>query len=250
VNTPRTVIITGGSKGIGQDIARAFHRNGDDVIVASRSDNGFAAEFSERMRFVACDVRRPDDLHALVGAAAKSGRIDVFINNAGYSEWQPLEKIDEEFWDNMVATNLKGCLFGCQAAASAMPSGGVIINVSSIASKRGTPNNTVYCATKFGMNGITQALAKELGPRGIRVNGVCPVLIATDGLMEGLRRPEAPPAGGSVEDWLANFAATQTALRRLPLGTEVADLCVYLASPAASAVTGQNINVDCGVLPQ
>ncbi|BDB43013.1 SDR family NAD(P)-dependent oxidoreductase [Mycobacterium kiyosense] len=150
----------------------------------------------------------------------------------------------------MIATNLKGCLFGCQAAAGAMPSGGVIINVSSIASKRGTPNNTVYCASKFGMNGITQALAKELGPKGIRVNGVCPVLVATDGLMEGLRRPEAPPGGDSVEDWLANFAATQSALRRLPTGGEVADLCLYLASPAASAITGQNINVDCGVLPQ
>ncbi len=131
-----------------------------------------------------------------------------------------------------------------------MPSGGVIINVSSLASKRGTPNNAVYCASKFGLNGITQALAKELGPRGIRVNGVCPVLIATDGLMEALRRPEAPPAGGSVENWLADFAATQSALGRLPTGGEVADLCVFLASSAASAITGQNINVDCGVLPQ
>jgi 3-oxoacyl-[acyl-carrier protein] reductase/meso-butanediol dehydrogenase/(S,S)-butanediol dehydrogenase/diacetyl reductase len=250
VTAPRTVIVTGGSKGIGQDIARAFHRNGDDVIVASRTDNGFAGEFSERMRFVACDVRRPEDLHSLVRAAAKSGRIDVFINNAGYSEWQPLEEIDEAFWDNMISTNLKGCFFGCQAAATAMRSGGVIINISSLASKRGTPNNTVYCASKFGLNGITQALAKELGPRGIRVNGVCPVLIATDGLMEVLRRPEAPPAGGSVEDWLASFAATQSALRRLPTGAEVADVCLFLASPTASAITGQNINVDCGVLPQ
>ncbi len=250
MNTPRTVVITGGNKGIGQDIARAFHRNGDDVIVASRSDNGFAGEFSERMRFIACDVRHPDDLHALVHAATKSDPIDVFINNAGYSEWRPLEKVDEAFWDNLMATNLKGCFFGCQAAAAAMVLGGAIINISSIASKRGTPNNAVYCASKFGMNGITQALAKELGPKGIRVNGICPVLIATDGLMEALRRPEAPPAGGSVEDWLANFAATQSALHRLPTGAEVAEFCLFLASPAASAVTGQNINVDCGVLPQ
>ncbi|HET6247462.1 MAG TPA: SDR family oxidoreductase [Tepidisphaeraceae bacterium] len=250
MTTPRTVVITGGSKGMGRDIARAFHRNGDDVIVASRSDNGFAREFPERMHFAACDVRRPEDLHTLVRDSAQSGRIDVFINNSGYSEWQPLERIDEAFWDNMIATNLKGSFFGCQAAAAAMPSGGVIINVSSLASKRGTPNNAVYCASKFGLNGITQALAKELGPRGIRVNGVCPVLIATDGLMEALRRPEAPPAGGSVENWLANFAATQSALGRLPTGAEVADLCLFLASPAASAITGQNINVDCGVLPQ
>ena len=75
MTTPRTVIITGGSKGMGRDIARAFHRSGDDVIVASRSDNGFAREFPERMHFVACDVRRPDDLHTLVRDAAKSGCI-------------------------------------------------------------------------------------------------------------------------------------------------------------------------------
>ena len=247
----RTIVITGGTKGIGQDIARAFHANGDEVIVASRSDTKFADEFSERMRFIACDVRRPGDLQKLASAAIKAtGRLDVFINNAGYSGWKPVDQVDEKFWDDMIATNLKGCFFGCQAAAAVMKPGGAIINISSLASKRGTPNNAVYCASKFGVNGITQALAKELGPRGIRVNGVCPVLIATDGLMEALRQPEAPPAGGSIESWLDNFARTQSALRRLPTGSEVADLCLYLASPAAAAITGQNINIDCGVLPQ
>nr|WP_204807621.1 SDR family oxidoreductase [Mycobacterium riyadhense] len=86
------------------DIARAFHRNRDDVIVASRNDNGLIAEFSERVRFVACDVRGPDDLRAMRSAA---GGVDVFINNAGYSECQPREKVDEAFWDNIMATNLK-----------------------------------------------------------------------------------------------------------------------------------------------
>lgn len=246
----RTVIVTGGTKGIGQSIARAFHEAGDTVFVAARSDNGFAAGFSERMRFVACDVRRPEELDALVETAvAATGRLDVFVNNAGYSRWAPLEEIDEEMWDDMLATNLKGAFFGCRAAARRLGPGGSIINMSSLASKRGTPSNTVYCATKFGMNGVTQSLAKELGPRGIRVNGVCPVLVATEGLVDALKHPKSP-AAGDPETFLSNFASSQSALRRLPTGEEVAAMCVFLASPQASAITGQNINVDCGVLPQ
>lgn len=247
----RTVIITGGGKGIGSDIARAFHRSGDHVVVASRKDNGFCGQFSERMEFVACDVRHPKELHSLVdGVVARTGRLDVFINNAGYSRWSPVEDVDEAMWDDVVGTNLKGAFFGCQAASKYLSSGGSIINISSLASKRGTPNNTVYCASKFGMNALTQSLAKELGPRGIRVNGICPVLIATDGLLAALHDPTGPAAGGDVQAFLDNFAATQSALRRLPTGDEVANACLFLASSKASAITGQNINVDCGVLPQ
>ncbi len=112
----------------------------------------------------------------------------------------------------------EGLLFGCQTAAAAMPSGGLIINVSKIASRRGTPTNAVYCESKFGMNGHHASVGrKNLGPKGIRVNGVCPVLVSTDGLLDACADPK-PPAGGNVEDWLATFAATQSALRRLPTG--------------------------------
>jgi 3-oxoacyl-[acyl-carrier protein] reductase/meso-butanediol dehydrogenase/(S,S)-butanediol dehydrogenase/diacetyl reductase len=246
----RTAVVTGGGGGIGADIARAFYAEGCQVVIASRSDSGLANELGERARFVGCDVRRVADLHATAAAAvAWTGRLDIFVNNAGFSRWRPLDTIDEALWDDMVDTNLKGALFGCQAAARRMGNGGVILNVSSIASKRGTANNSVYCATKFGMNGVTQALAKELGGRGIRVNGVCPVLVSTPGLLEALAEPDAPGAAG-VEAFLEGFAMSQTALRRLPTGSEVAAACVFLASDAASAITGQSMNVDCGVLPQ
>jgi len=100
------------------------------------------------------------------------------------------------------------------------------------------------------VNGLTQALAKELGPRGIRVNAVGPVYVETDGLLEALRDPRSPAQGKDVAGYLKEFADTQSALRRLPTGEQVAATCVFLASQAAAAVTAQCINVDCGVLPQ
>jgi len=99
------------------------------------------------------------------------------------------------------------------------------------------------------MNGLTQSLAKELGARGIRVNGVCPVLIPTDGLLEALKSSYAP-GGGDSSTFITKFTIDNAALKRLPAGAEVASLCLYLASDASSAITGQNINVDCGVFPQ
>ena len=96
----------------------------------------------------------------------------------------------------------------------------------------------------------TQALAKELGPKGIRVNAVCPVYVETPGLLEALQNSAAPPKGQNSEKYLEEFTAANTALQRLPKGGEIADLCFYLASPLASAISGQCINVDCGVLPQ
>lgn len=247
----RTVVITGGGRGIGADIASVFHAAGDAVVIGSRTDSGLAGRLGERAWFHPTDVRRPDDLAALTAAAvARTGRLDVLINNAGYSGWRALETIDESFWDDMIATNLKGVIFGCQAAAAHLTAGGCIVNVSSLAGKRGSLNNSVYCASKFGVNGITQALAKELGPRGVRVNAVCPVLVPTDGLLEALEAPQAPPGSGGVPAFLEAFAASQSALHRLPTGPEVGAACLFLASPAASAITGQCINVDCGVLPQ
>ena len=247
----RTVFITGGGRGLGADIARAFHAAGDRVVMASRSDSGLADELGDRARFLTCDVRRPDSLRdAMQQAHAWAGALDVLVNNAGASAWRPLGEIDEPFWDDMLATNLKAVVFGCQAAVPLLPSRGVIVNVSSLAGKRGSANNAVYCAAKFGVNGLTQALAKELGPRGIRVNAVCPVYVQTEGLMDALQDPVSPAQGRDVEQYLREFAMAQSALGRLPTGDQVGAACVFLASPAAAAITGQCINIDCGVLPQ
>jgi NAD(P)-dependent dehydrogenase (short-subunit alcohol dehydrogenase family) len=249
--TEPTIIITGGSRGIGAAISQAFYTAGYKVVMAGRTDTGLAAALGQRARFVMTDVRHPQELRALVGQALEwTGRLDVLVNNAGVSAWRTLAEIDEAFWQDMVDTNLKSLLFACQAAASHLPRGGSIINISSLAGKRGSANNSVYCATKFGVNGITQSLAKELGPIGIRVNAVCPVYVSTVGLEDALSEKQSPTGGQDTAAYLAAFAATQSALGVLPTAAQVAETCVFLASSAAAAITGQCLNVDCGVMPQ
>jgi NAD(P)-dependent dehydrogenase (short-subunit alcohol dehydrogenase family) len=246
-NIKKTAIITGGNRGIGLEIAMRFARENYTVFVGSRTDLEMSIL---NIHHIPMDVRRSTSHQMIVNhAILKTGRLDVYINNAGFSEWRPLSQIDEDFLEDIMSTNLKSAFWGAKAAATVLAAKGSIINVSSIAGKRGTANNSAYVATKFGMNGITQALAKELGSKGIRVNGVCPVLIPTPGLMTALESPYSP-AGENPIQWMQDFARTQSALQRLPTGREVADMCYFLASDAATAITGQNINVDCGVLPQ
>lgn len=247
----RTVIITGGSKGIGAAISRRFYENGDYLIIGARTDNGIVKELGERAHFKKSDVKNKEDHKGLVKKALDlTGRLDVYINCAGLSGWCPIEEVDEGFLNNMIDTNLKGVFWGMQAAAADMGEGASIINISSLAGKRGSANNSVYCATKFGVNGITQALAKELGPRGIRVNAVCPVYVKTEGVLEALRLKSSPAKGGDIEEYLKRFTTESSALGRLPTAGQVADLCFFLSLPAAGAITGQCINIDCGVLPQ
>jgi 3-oxoacyl-[acyl-carrier protein] reductase/meso-butanediol dehydrogenase/(S,S)-butanediol dehydrogenase/diacetyl reductase len=181
-------------------------------------------------------------------AMESTGRLDLYVNNAGFSEWRALERIDEPFLQNIFATNTFGYFYGCKAAAASMTSGACIINVSSIAGKRGSANNSAYSASKFAITGLTQSLAKELGSRGIRVNAICPVLISTPGLMEALENSDSP-AGSNPHAFFETFIQSQSALQSLPDADDVANLCLFLASEQAKAITGQSFNVDCGVLP-
>ena len=245
----QSVIVTGGNRGIGRSLTEGFLAAGYSVVVGARQDLGIEALAPGRVKFVRMDVRNEEDHVALTDAAATLGPLKAFVNNAGFSAWSPIGDITDDFFDTMMNTNLKGAFWGCKAAAAVLGKGGSIINISSMAAKRGSANNSVYCATKFGMNGLTQRLAKELGPKGIRVNAICPVLVRTEGLIEALGREDSP-AKGDPETFLENFKNSQAALDHLPTGEEVANYAVWLASDAASAMTGQCVNVDCGVFPQ
>ena len=244
------VAVTGGTRGIGQAVVELCRKRGHSIAVCSRTpeDPGLS---SEVLHFRG-DVRRREQMARFVQAVMdRYGRLDAFVNCAGVSRWRSLERIDEAFSSELIETNVLGTLWGCAAAASVMKQGGAIVNLSSLAGKRGSANNSAYCAAKFAVNGITQSLAKELGTRGIRVNAVCPVYVRTEQILKALSEPHSPAQGqGGVERYLEQFAATQTALGRLPTAEEVAEVALFLAGPAASAITGQCINVDCGTLPQ
>ncbi len=249
MNAQRVVLVTGGTRGIGRAIVELFLDRGYRVAVCSRSARD--ASLPQEILHVQLDVRSKEQQRRFLDdVLGRWGRLDSFVNCAGMSRWRSLEAIDEAFVREVLDTNILGTLWGCAVAAEGLSEGGSIVNVSSLAGKRGSANNSVYCATKFAINGITQALAKELGPRGIRVNAVCPVYVETDHIRGSLAEPDAPAAGQPVDSYLASFAATQTALGRLPAVHEVAEAVYFLASSAASAITGQCLNIDCGTLPQ
>jgi len=246
----KTVIITGGNKGIGLDITRVFSDANYEVFVGARENTKPLEELGENVHFVKTDVRLESDHQNLVKAAlGKTGRLDTYVNNAGFSAWRSIENIDDDFLSNILDTNLKGVFWGCKSALAVMDSGANIVNISSIAGKRGSSNNSAYCSSKFGVNAITQSLSKEVGKKNIRVNAVCPVIVPPEGLIEALDQPESP-AFGNVEGFIDNFRKTQAALPKLPKGEEIGRVCLFLASDNASAITGQCINVDCGVFPQ
>ena len=194
-----TVIITGGSKGIGWELVQTYARNGYKVISGARSiREEIPEDISENIKQVVVNVKRREDHVNLVKIALDwTNNLDCYINNAGFSEWRSIASVNEDFIKDMFETNLYGYFWGAQAAATALKPGGSILNMSSLAAKRGTPNNSVYSATKFGVTGLTQSLCKELGPKGIRVNAVCPVLVETPGLVDALKQNDSPVNGDS-----------------------------------------------------
>ncbi len=247
----KTVVITGGNRGIGFYITKTFLNAGYSVVVGARKIGELENLNSDKLKFCSVDVRHEKSHELLFEETLRiNGKINAWINNAGLSAWRPIDKIDTEFFDLIVETNLKSAFWGCKVASKAMAgSGGSIINISSIAGKRGSANNSVYSASKFAMNGLTQSLAKELGPKGIRVNAICPVLIKTDGLLNALNMKYSP-GFGNPEQFLRNFRETYSALGYLPTGEDVAQFALYLSSEKNNAITGQCINLDCGVFPQ
>lgn len=243
------LVITGGSKGIGWSISKKFLEMGWRVSSGSRSH--VQSELNEYVNFShrQTDVRESKSISDLLNSSAEQyGKIDCFINNSGYSEWRALGEITEEFLLDIFRTNLMGYFWGCQAAAKVLTRGDSIINISSLAARRGTANNSAYVASKFGVTGLTQSLAKELGPAGIRVNAICPVMIETDGLKTALQK-KSSPAKGDFKTFLENFALEQTALGFLPSGEDIANACYFLSSSQARAITGQSISIDSGVFP-
>jgi NAD(P)-dependent dehydrogenase (short-subunit alcohol dehydrogenase family) len=239
----KRAVVTGGSRGIGRAIALALARAGADVAITSR--NAADAEpaaaqivaLGRKAISLALDVRNGASIRACFDRVGREwGRIDILVNNAGTNIPTDLVSLEEDGWDTVVDTNLKGVAFVTQAALPVLRDGGRVINVASIYGVLGRVERVAYSAAKGGVVTLTKSLALELAPRGITVNAVGPSLIETDLTRERMRKD---PGFRAVE-------VARTPLGRLGSVEDVAAAVVYFASTEAGFVTGQLLLVDGG----
>lgn len=238
----KVAIITGGSRGIGYATAKTFLKEGAKVIItASREQTAKEAEEKLRALYPEGSVEGiyPDlscfdcVRGAFAEIAEKYGRIDIVVNNAGMSDSTPFSDYTEETFEKVMELNVNGIFNSCKGAAEQMvkQGSGVILNTSSMVSIYGQPSGVAYPTSKFAVNGMTISLARELGPRGIRVNAVAPGITETD-MMRAVPKE-------IIEPMIA-----QIPLRRLGQPEDIANAFVFLASEEASYITGVVLSVD------
>lgn len=240
-------LVTGSGRGIGRACARAFAADGYDVCLNCSSDSSFertsaaakeiANEYGVRTLAVVANVADTEAAKALVDdVVAELGRIDVLVNNAGITRDGLIARMGEDDFDAVIDVNLKGTFNCCKAASKYMMKqrSGVIVNMSSIVGITGNAGQANYAASKAGVIGLTKSLAKELARRNIRVNAVAPGFIATD-------------MTDALNDQQKEAITSQIGLGRLGEADDVAALVAFLASSAASYITGQVISIDGGL---
>ena len=238
----KIAIVTGGSRGIGFATVKKFLQEGATVILcASRQETAEKAIAELKEACPVCNVEgiwpNLNDLEevrqAFQQVADKYGRIDILVNNAGVSDSTPFEEYTEQTFEKVMNLNVKG-IFTCTKAASEQmvkQGGGVILNTSSMVSLYGQPAGMAYPTSKFAVNGLTLSLARELGPKGIRVNAVAPGITETDMMR-------------AVPKEIIENMQKQVPLRRLGKPEDIANAFAFLASDEASYITGVVLSVD------
>ena len=243
--TGKVAVVTGASKGIGAAIAKALAAEGASVVVNYASskagaDAVVAAITAADGRAVAVggDVSKAADAKGIVNAAIETfGRLDILVNNSGVYEFSPIEAITEEHFHKQFNTNVLGVLLTTQAAVGHLGEGGSIINVSSVVSSITPPASAVYSGTKGAVDAITGVLARELGPRKIRVNSINPGVVVTEGTQS------AGIIGSDLDAW----ALAQTPLGRLGQPDDIAAIAVFLASDDSRWLTGEHVVASGGM---
>ena len=235
----RNVVITGGANGIGMSLVHAFHAQGAQVFfcdVDVRAGRALEKELGERAVFQKVDLTAEKEVVRWIAEIGRRHRvIHALINNAARDPRIPLERASTKDWDELFATNLRACFLTCREAVKWMRAGSSIVNFSSITFHQGPANMSAYVATKGGVLGFTRSLARELGPRRIRVNTVSPGWVMTE---------------RQLREYVT--AATKRLIRRsqcipdLIQPEEIAGVVLFLADDASRAMTGQELLVDRG----
>lgn len=244
--TGKVAIVTGASKGIGASIAKHLAAEGAAVVVNYASSQAGAdrvvAEITGkggRAVAVQANVASHADVARLFSETKKAfGRIDILVNNAGIYEFAPIGDVTEEHFHKQFDLNVLGVILASQEAVRHFDAaGGSIINISSGASTLAPPNTSVYSATKAAVDAVTRSLAKELGPRNIRVNAINPGMVETEGVHA---------AGFAVSDFRKQLEA-QTPLGRIGQPQDIAPAAVFLASADAAWITGETLRIAGGL---
>jgi len=241
----KTAIVTGGASGFGEGIARVFHEQGSNVVIADLNGEGavgVAKELGERAFGLLCDVTILDDLKSVVAQSiSQFGRVDIVVNNAGWSHKnKPMLEVSEEEFDKVFEINVKSIYQMSKAVIPHMREnkGGVIINIGSTAGKRPRPGLSWYNATKGAVNLLSKSMAVELAPDNIRVNCIAPVIGATALLETFMGEKDTPEAR-------AKFMAG-IPLGRFSTPRDIANAALYFASDEADFITGVVMEVDGG----
>jgi 3-oxoacyl-[acyl-carrier protein] reductase len=242
----KVAVVTGASKGIGASIALHLAAEGAAVVVNyASSKEGAERVVSEitgsggKAVAVQADLAKEADVRRLFAEAKKAfGRIDILINNAGVYEFAPLEQVTAEQFHRLFDLNVLGLILASQEAVKHFgPAGGSIVNISSVVATAAPPNASVYSATKAAVDAVTRSLAKELGPRHIRVNAVNPGMVETEGFH----------AAGIAESDFRKQVEAQTPLGRIGQPRDVAPAVVFLASGDAGWITGETLHIAGGL---
>jgi 3-oxoacyl-[acyl-carrier protein] reductase len=241
----KVAVVTGASKGIGAAIAKALAAEGASVVVNYASDKAGAnavvsaiTEAGGKAVAVGGDVSKAAEAKGLIDAAIKNyGRLDVLVNNSGVYEFAAIEEFTENQFHKMFNTNVLGLLLTTQAAVKRLGEGGSIINVGSIASRTTPPNTSVYTGTKGAVDAITGVLARELGPKKIRVNSLNPGMVVTEGVL----------SIGVLGTDFEKDIVSQTPLGRVGQVGDIAPVAVFLASDDSAWLTGEELLVGGGL---
>jgi meso-butanediol dehydrogenase/(S,S)-butanediol dehydrogenase/diacetyl reductase len=248
----KVCVVTGGGSGIGRATARVFGREGARVVVADRrvaAAEKVAAGLQEQgwpAKAVAVDVSKSEQVKAMIDATlAAFGRVDVLVNNAGYGTFGTVVDIDEQEWDDLMATNVRGVYLCCKYAIPVMRAqgGGVIVNVASVVAAVGIRNRAAYVASKGAVAALTRAIALDHAEEGIRCNAVAPGTIDTPYYDEVVRR--APDAAA----FRKGLEARQP-LGRLGTPEEIADAILFLTCDESRFATGSILTIDGGMTAQ